>query len=163
MPDGEGTDFPYHRSLAPMLWMFVLLAGTELFVVHFLVSFWSVPVALILSVLSLATIVWMIGLIRSLKRLPVRIADGKLVFRAGTLRCVETPLINIAGVRLHWSAEDLKAPGVLNLALIAYPNVIVDLVEPVPGRRPVRAIAHRLDDGAAFVKALSAAMAPQRS
>jgi hypothetical protein len=44
----------------------------------------------------------------------------------------------------------------MNLALIAYPNVVVDLVDPLPGRRGIRAIAHRLDDPHGFADALRA-------
>ena len=45
----------------------------------------------------------------------------------------------------------------LNLSLLAYPNVLVVLAEPVAGRRgrPIRAIAHRLDDPSAFVEAVN--------
>lgn len=43
----------------------------------------------------------------------------------------------------------------LNLGLIAYPNVLVELAEPVRRRRrAIRAVAHRFDDPAAFIAAL---------
>jgi hypothetical protein len=150
------VDFPYHRGLAPMMWMFVILAAAELAIVHFLVSLWNITAALVLSGLTLASIAWMVALIRSFRRLPVRIGDGRLVLRAGFMTRLETPLDNVAGVHTHWDGAALKAPNLLNLALLAYPNVIVDFVQPIPrGRKLIRAVAHRFDDPAAFIRALS--------
>jgi hypothetical protein len=49
---------------------------------------------------------------------------------------------------------------VLNLALIAYPSVLLDLDPPLPGRRaPTRTIAHRLDDPSGFGAAVEALLA----
>lgn len=163
MADGDVRTFHYHRGIAPMMWMLVLISGIELLVVHFLVSFWSGTAALILSALTAAIIVWIVLLIRSMKRLPVWIGEGRLVMATGRLKRIETPLANVAGVRGAWTAADLRSSRVLNLALIAYPNVIVDLVEPIAGTRPVSAIAHRLDDAPAFVAALRALMPEDRA
>jgi len=44
---GQPRLFSYHRSIAPMMWVFVALASVELLVVHFLISFWSGTAALI--------------------------------------------------------------------------------------------------------------------
>ena len=49
----------------------------------------------------------------------------------------------------------MKRRTTLNLALIAYPNVIVELATPLrSGRRTIEAVAHRLDDRSAFVAAM---------
>jgi hypothetical protein len=58
----------------------------------------------------------------------------------------------------------LKSRSVLNLALIAYPNVIVDLKSPVlTGRgrftRSISAVAHKFDDPAAFSREIGARIA----
>lgn len=50
----------------------------------------------------------------------------------------------------------MKQRSVLNLALLAYPNLVVDLVAPLPGRRGITTIVHRLDDPAAFAAAWKA-------
>jgi hypothetical protein len=46
---------------------------------------------------------------------------------------------------------------VLNLALLSYPNILVELREPLAVRRGrmVTAVAHRLDDAAAFERAVA--------
>ena len=149
-------DFAYHRSVAPMMWVFVAIAATELAVVHFLVALWSPWVALALSMATFGSILWLIGVIRSFARLPVRIADEQLLMRVGTLKQVSTPLANIAGLAPSWDAAMLKQRDVINLALIAYPNVVVLLREPVLATRgrKVTKLAHRLDDPAAFAAAL---------
>ena len=151
-------DFAYHRSVAPMMWVLVAIACVELVVVHMLVALWKPWVALALSLVSLGGLVWLIGVIRSFPRLPVRIGDGRLLMRVGTLRGIEIPLSAIAGLRKSWDAAAIKHRSVLNLAMIAYPNIVVDLREPImaggPMPRPVIAVAHRLDDPAAFAATL---------
>ena len=147
-------DFPYHRAVAPMMWVFMAIATVELLVVHLLLLLLVGPwAAVAASVVALAGMAWLVVLIASFRRL---LESDRLVMRIGTLRRVDLPLAMVAGLRRQWDARSLKAGGVLKLSLIAYPNIVVDLVEPLPGRRRVTAVAHRLDDPAAFVAALRA-------
>ena len=147
--------FAYHRALAPMMWAFVALASLELFVVHFLVSIWSVRLALLLSALTIATIVWLAWLIRSFRRLPVLLDEETLLMRSGRLLSLQVPLEQVAAVHDHFPSETLKSRAVLNLAMLSYPNLLVDLREPIRrGRRSIGHIAHRLDDPAGFIAAL---------
>ncbi len=141
-----------------MMWVFVAIATTELAIVHLLVAMWSSWVALILSAVTLGSIIWLVGAIRSFATLPVRIGDGHLLMRVGTLKQVATPLENVAGLAPSWDATLLKQRDTINLALIAYPNVVVLLRAPVAASRGrmVTRIAHRLDDPAAFAAALEA-------
>lgn len=155
--------FAYHRALAPMLWAFMALASLELFVVHFLISIWSVRLALLLSALTVTTIFWLALLIRSFRRLPVLLDEDGLLMRSGSLISVPVPLQQVAGVRGHFPSEALKSRAVLNLAMLSYPNVIVDLREPIRrGRRSIGHVAHRLDDPAGFIAALNARFARPR-
>lgn len=142
------------------MWAFACLVTLELFVVHLLTALlWSHVAAWILSALSLATLIWVILLIRSLKRRPVRVDGEGVTMRVGTLKSVRIPLGHLAGLRSAWPREDLRQRGVLNLALINYPNVMLDLDPPLPGRRHViRAVAHRLDDPAAFAASVTRLM-----
>ncbi len=138
------------------MWAFACLVTLELFIVHLLVRLlWSHAAAWILSALSLATLVWLVLLIRSLKRLPVLVDDTGVTMRVGTLKSVRIPAGHIAALRTAWPREELKQRGVLNLGLINYPNVMLDLDPPLPGRRrSLKAVAHRLDDPAAFAAAV---------
>lgn len=143
-----------------MMAVLIGLSGIELLVVHFLLAFWNRWVALAVSVLTAATIVWLIALIRSMRRLPVLLTGDRLVMRVGTLRRHDIDRANIAGVRLSWETRAEKAKSVSNLALIAYPNVMIDLRTPLSvtraGRqRQISTIAHRMDDLPGFLAALN--------
>ena len=148
--------FSYSRALAPPMWAFACIMAVELVVVHLLASaLWSTTVAVILSLVSLAALVWTILFIRSLKRLPVIVGAREVVMRLGSLKSVSVPVPHIAGIRTAWSGEALKQRGVLNLALINYPNVMLDLDPPLAtGKRSLTAIAHRLDDPSGFAAAI---------
>lgn len=149
--------FSYSRALAPLLWVFAAIMALELVLVHLLVSaLWSHGAALILSAISLAALLWTIFFVRSLNRCPVLVDGTGVTMRIGSLRSVPVPAAHIAGLRTAWPREELKQRGVLNFALINYPNVMLDLNPPLPaGRRTLIAIAHRLDDPAGFTAAVA--------
>ena len=146
--------FDYHRAVAPLVWMLVACGMVELVVTHALIAFWNTTVALVLSVLTLGSLGWLVRGLLLMKRRPVLLGDGHLVMQVGSIRRVDVPVAAIVGVRTSIDAIALKRRSVLNLALLAYPNVVVDLGAPLPGRRGIVAIAHRLDDPAAFASAL---------
>jgi hypothetical protein len=144
------------------MWVLVALAVAELLVVHLLVALlWSRAIALVLTLLTLAAIAGLVAFVRSFRRLPVLVDGERVVMRVGFKPPVEVAMAQVAAVRTDFSAADTKAAGVVNLALLAFPNVLVELRSPVvrgQRKRPVRAIAHRLDDPAGF----RAALAPPR-
>lgn len=149
-----GQRFFYHRAVAPMLWVLVLLGCGELIVVHLLLALWHPRVALAISLLTLPALVWLVVGICAMSRRPVLIERDRLVMRVGTIRSVAVPLTQIAGLRTSWTGAEIKDRRVSNMALVAYPNIVVDLAAPLPGRRGIVAIAHRLDDPRAFAAAL---------
>jgi len=139
-----------------MMWVLFGLAVIEAAVMHLLVALWNPWVALALSVLSLAMVVWLVLLIRSFRTHPVLIGEGALVWRCGTLRSVTVPLESIGDFRSAWDNALVKDRATLNLALIAWPNIVLDLREPLMlGRRRIERLAHKLDDREAFVAALA--------
>jgi hypothetical protein len=111
--------------------------------------------------LSLASSLWLIALIRSFRRQPVTIDEQAVRFRLGRLRSVAAPIQDIARLKTSWPPGFHKRKSVLNLALASYPNIIVELVSPIAGRRgrPVWAIAHRLDDASEFCRVLGERLA----
>ena len=154
----QPSEHPYHRSIAPMMWVFAGLAGIELIVVHFLLALWDWRVALVVMLASLAGVTWLVRAIRAFRRLPVALDGERVVFRAGHIARLDAPIEAIAAVRTQWASAELKQRDVLNLALIAYPNVLVELSPPVVRRRrAIRAVAHRFDDPAGFIAALETA------
>lgn len=153
------TAFTYHRSLGPMIGMLLGIAIIEILVVHLVVVAWlGWWAALILGVFGLSLVMGLVVLLRSFKRLPVTLVDGVLTMRAGALTSVTVPIAQIAGLRATWDAAALKQRDVLDLALASWPSVVVDLTEPLTLRqgRRITAIAHKLDDPAAFHAAIAA-------
>ncbi|MDX5985010.1 hypothetical protein [Sphingomonas echinoides] len=152
-------EFAYHRSLGPMIGVLLGIAIVEMCVVHLVVgTLFGWAVALGVGVLDLSLVLGLILVLRSLRRLPVTLTGGVLTMRAGVLKSVTVPTRQIAGLRATWDAAALKESGVLNLALASWPSVVVDLHPPVLTRRgkPIHAIAHKLDDPAAFHAAIAA-------
>ena len=148
--------FTYHKAIAPMIWVLIGLSTVELVVVHLLLAHWWPRIAVVVGLLTIAGIAWLIRFVLSFRNLPVLLDDDCLLLRVGRLRSVSVPVDRIAGLRQSCDAATLKQSDVLNLALIAFPNVIVDLISPVlVERRHVRSIAHRLDDPAGFAAALN--------
>ncbi|MEG3165956.1 hypothetical protein U1701_15265 [Sphingomonas sp. PB2P19] len=140
-----------------MMWVLVALCSIELIVDHLVLMHWYPGVAAILSVATLSGLVWLVRVILSFRRLPVLLTEDRIVMRVGTLREVVVPLASVKALPTDWTAESLKARGVVNLALIAYPNIVIELDPPIVGeRRTITTVAHRLDDPAAFTAALNA-------
>lgn len=152
----EPARFAYARSVAPLLWMLIAVGVVELLVTHLLLAHWFPRAALVLSAVTAAAIVWLVLFVRSFGRYPVELREHEVVLRVGSLKTISLPYNRVAGVRTEVTAEELRDRGVLNLALIAHPNVLIELSEPMArGRRRVRAVAHRLDAADAFCQALA--------
>ncbi|HZV17353.1 MAG TPA: hypothetical protein VFF84_01515 [Sphingobium sp.] len=152
--------FAYHRSLAPMMWAFFALVLVETATVHLIIALWWPALALALSIASHSVLVWLALLIRSFSRQPVLIVEGLLHWRCGSLRRVAVPLDQIAGLRAGWDGPLIKDRATFNAALIAWPNVVIDLKTPLPSRRRVvTRLAHKLDDRDAFAAAMTRLLA----
>jgi hypothetical protein len=151
------TAFSYDRSIAPSIWTLLAISVVEMATVHLLISLWLPIVGLALIAASLAGIVWLCLLLRSMTRLPVLVGEGVVIMRIGTLRRIDVPADAIGGLRDAWTARELKARDVAGRSLLAFPNVVLDLARPLQDRRgrPIRAIAHRLDDPVAFSLAVA--------
>ncbi|MEN2785231.1 hypothetical protein ACFOKI_13585 [Sphingomonas qilianensis] len=151
--------FAYHRSLGPMMGVLLGLAIIEMLVVHLVVVAWLGGwAALVIGMVDLSAVIGLVWLIRSFRRRPVTLRDGVLTLHAGYLQSIAVPVDQIAGLRATWDAAAIKDRGLLNLALIAWPSVVIDLKAPIAPRRgrQVRAVAHKLDDPAAFHAAIAA-------
>lgn len=155
MTQGTARTFANHRGVVPMLWVFVVLGACELVGVHLLLGLWSRTAAWVMTGLSLLTMIWLVRWVRSWKRYPHELWPDRLRLHAGSLRRIDVPLSNIARIGGALSADILKAPGTRNLVPIAYPNRLIELTAPLPGRRATQRIAIRLDDPAAFDAAIA--------
>lgn len=143
-----------------MMWAIFCLGLLEMLILHFvIVQIWP-RIAIFLSMLSGLSMLWIFVVIRSFKTYPVVLAEGRLILRCGRLKSVDIAVTNIAGFRTIWPSDMLKADGVLNLSLITYPNIIIDVRQPILSyrfkrERRINSIAHRIDDLPSFIAALS--------
>ncbi|WP_019833737.1 hypothetical protein [Sphingomonas sp. PR090111-T3T-6A] len=150
--------FSYHRSIGPMLGVLLGIALVETVVVHIVaMALWGWKVAVALAVVDLSAVAMLVRLLRSFRTRPVTIEGRRLVMRLGHRTVVPVDIDDIAGFRTDWDAAAIKSKSVLNLALIAWPNVVFDLARPIEVRRRriISTIAHRLDDPVAFHAAMA--------
>jgi hypothetical protein len=153
---GSAETFSGHRGIAPMLWVFASLASIELIVVHLFVSLKWPAAAWALTLMTLASLIWLVRFITSFKRCPHSLDGERLNLRMGSLRTISVPLEHVAAVRTQWPSGAEKAPGSVNLVPVAYPNRLVDLDPPITGRRgPLSTVAIRLDELDRFDAALA--------
>lgn len=156
--------FTYHRGAQPVLWALLGASVLETAVLHLLLAqLWSLEGSLLLLTISLGGLVWLIGLIASLSRLPLLVTATQVRVRCGLLIDHALPLDQIASVSVVADPGDLKRPSLLKTSLLVHPNVLIELTRPlaVRGRggrsRAIMTIALRPDDPAGFAAAVSAA------
>ncbi len=150
----ETARFSYHRAVAPIFWAWLSLATLELVVVHLLVALWRPRVAVFLSAVTAIGIAGLVAMARSFKTMPALIDGDRILLRAGRIKAISVAFTDVAGLSLAVEAAMVKRRETLNLALLAYPNVVIELTGPRPGRRGVRRVMHRLDDPAGFAAAV---------
>lgn len=156
----DALAFSYHRYLNPMIGTLLALQLFELAVVHFFVMMWNPLVAWILFGLSLGGVLWLIALMKSFRIKPVLLDEETLRVRSGAMVDVEIPRDAIARLAPAFDADTLKARDTLNTAILAAPNVCLELAHPVAvptffgGTREVERVAMRLEDSAGFLRAL---------
>lgn len=146
--------FAYHRHLTPMAVTLLALQTIEVAVHHLLLAHWSAFAAYILFVLSDIGLVYLIGLIKSFRLRPVLLTPEGVRIRTGIAIDRFVPYADIAAVEAAFDSTLVKDRGTLNAGLLAWPNLVLLLHDPLPGRRRRTAIAFRLDDPEPFVRAL---------
>lgn len=155
--------FAYHRHLTPIAVTLLVLQGIEVAIHHLLLAHWSAFAAYILFVVSDVGLVYMIALIKSFRLRPVLLTPEGVRVRTGLLIDRLVPYAAIAGVETRFDSARVKDKATLNAGLLAWPNLLLPLRAPMPGRRrPMAAIAYRLDDPEPFVRALQWRLAQQQ-
>jgi hypothetical protein len=149
--------FPYHRTMAPLLWAFVALAVGEALLVHLFVALRWPTIGWPLLALSTASIVWLVRWILSFRRYPHVLCEHELQLRIGSLRHLAVPVSSIDSVCTSWPSGDHRGKGAINLVPVAYPNRMLRLNSAIRTRRGLcDRIALRVDDPASFDAAMAA-------
>jgi hypothetical protein len=145
-----------------MLWALTAILIVEMALVHLLVSRWSGSAALVLGILSGATLVSLVALILSFRSRPVLLGPDGLRVRTGFLLDAHVPLEEIAFAQSGFAPADYMPGGLLKANLLNAPNVVVLLRRDVdlPGAfgktRRVHAVALALDEPGRFLPAIDA-------
>jgi Bacterial PH domain len=161
---GPGVQaFSYAKELAPLMGAFIFVSLIELPVVHLLLP-WD-TVRLIAAVLSVWGLLWMIGLLASMKVFPHLIDDNGLRIRYGTTTDIRIPWDAIASVttrrhsvptRHHVELERSDDETVLNVPVLKQTKIDVELHQPTTIKLPkhttqITELRFYADDPRAFV------------
>lgn len=146
--------YAYYRHLTPMAVTLLALQVIEVAIHHLLLAHWSAFAAYVLFVLSDVGLIYVIALIKSFRLRPVLLTPEGVRVRAGLLIDRFVSYDAIAGLETSFDSVLVKDKATLNAGLLAWPNLVLRLHDPLPGRRPRTAIAFRLDDPEPFVRAL---------
>jgi hypothetical protein len=138
-----------------------MVIAIETLAFHFLLMRWHPAAAWGLTLLNIASIVWLIRDDRALGSSVMEVGDEMVTLQAGRRFTVRVPRAMVAEARaVSWKeALPRRAPGYLKGSGFTAPNVLVCFRAPVSvpvfgASRPVERIGLRLDDAAGFVAAL---------
>lgn len=150
--------FPYARELAPLIGVFIFVSAIELVAVHLLLP-WE-TVRLILDIVSLWGLLWMFGLLASMKVFPHVLDDEGLRLRHGFHEDVRVPWTAVQSVRARRGSVKAKgnllvAGDVLSLPVLKQTRVDVTLTGPTRvGPAEVTHVHFYVNDARAFVAAV---------
>ncbi len=152
----ETASFACHRGVMPILWAFAALAGTELVVGHFLLALLWPKIAVFVTLVTAAFVMWLIWWILSWKRCPHQLSGDQLIFHMGSLKSVKIRLEQVAHISRNVTGDLLKLGGTRNLVPLAFPNRLIVLNAPLGDRRRTSSLAIRVDETSEFDQKLSA-------
>jgi hypothetical protein len=164
-----GVAFPYVSVVGPLLWAFIGVSAVELPVLHLLLP-WPV-VRLVVDIISVYGLIWMFGLMASLRVHPHVAEETGLRLRSGHRVDLELPWDAIAAVRVRTRGVDKSRgvqfeDGVLKLVVASRTDVEVVLHEPrvlpIPKTdgAPVSEVHFAVDDPKALAGLIRAALVP---
>ena len=146
-----------------LICILVLLAA-ESFGVHLLIQSWSVRGAWAMTVLDFYGAIWLLGDYHAMRLRPITIDESTLHVRFGFRWSISIPLQNIAAIEPVRAESEWKRKGVLKVAILDEPRLLIRLHEPAIAtglagiRKTIDAVALLPDDLEEFDIALRAAV-----
>ncbi len=176
VPSGADA-FPYAGAVTPVIWAFVVVSAIEVVVVHVVVP-WE-TLRWVLDVAGVYGVLWMLGLLASLRTAPHVVDDVGLRVRSGTSVDLVVPWEEIAAVRVrrrsvegsrtvHLHSDGPRRAVSVNVGASTQLDVELRTARVLPLRRagaePVQEVRIAADDAAALARRLRAGMeaAPAR-
>jgi hypothetical protein len=138
----------------------LVLLAAESIGVHLLIQMWSVRTAWVVTLLDLYGAIWLLGDYHAMRLRPITIDEESLHVRFGFRWNISIPLTTIASIEPIRSESDWKRKGVLKVALLDEPRLLVRLEAPAIAtglagiRKTIDAVAILPDDLEEFEVAL---------
>jgi hypothetical protein len=156
---GQGpgvATFSYARQLIPLLCAFIFVSVIELPVVHLLIP-WD-TVRLVALVISVWGLLWMFGLLASMKVFPHLLDESGLRIRYGTSVDIHIPWTAVAHVTARRRGEGDEDGAVATVPVLKQTRVDIALHRPTEvalpdGTREITELRLYADDARAFVAA----------
>lgn len=100
-PDVPAASTPigYGRLAGPMMWLWIFGSAVEVVVLDLVLHRWLPPLRLPFLVLGVWGVLWMLGLLASMRVRPHLLSDTELVVRSGARTRVVVPLAALADTR----------------------------------------------------------------
>lgn len=161
--EGVSAAFTMHRKVGyGAILAVVMVAGSmEMLGMHVLVAKYSSIGALVLTVLSIYSLVFLIADFMAMKKRPILLEKDVLRFRMGLRWSALIPISNIDSVQLIKNYKKDTAQKTLNAALLGNPNCKITLKQPltVKGiygiKKTVSSIVFNVDDEKRFIENFS--------
>jgi hypothetical protein len=146
---GPGVrQFTYAKQVTPILWAFFFVSLIELPVVHLLIPWDSVR--LVVLILSVWGVLFMLGMVASLKVFPHLLDAGGIRVRYGATTDIHLPWHLVASVKARRGTDEAAH----NVAVMNQTRIAVALKEPtVLDGREVSEVRLYVDDPRGFVAA----------
>lgn len=141
----------------------MIVIAAESVALHLIVRMWSVRTAWVLTALDLYGIAWLLGDFNALRLRPSYVLHDALHIRYGLRSSITVSRDQIASCEPVRDEAEWKRPGVLKVAMLDAPRLLIRLREPLPARvllglrRTVEAIAISPDDDGEAIGALLSA------
>jgi hypothetical protein len=162
-PVSSPATFTYHRRAAygAIVAAVLLVLAAETIGLHLLLQRWSPAAAWVLTVLSLYSGFWLIGLYQAVRLRPIRIEEDRLLIRIGLKWRIEVPFADVAGFEILRPGTVLpKRKDLLRAVVLGESRYLLRLARPLTAegpygiRKQVGQIAFTVDEPQRFEAAL---------
>jgi hypothetical protein len=147
---------PYHRTsgYGAVVGLLTILIGLETLGFHLLIQHWSAPLAWSLTLLSLYSLLWIMGDYHAARLHPIILTPEQVHIRTGLRWRIDVAWTAIAAVQMGMPRTRLHS--YVNAAVYGEPQLVLHLKEPVMAygilgmRKSVRHIGLTVDDPRRF-------------
>jgi len=162
-PVSSPLTFTYHRRVAygAIVAALLFVLAAETIGLHLLLQRWSPAAAWVLTVLSIYSAFWLLGLYQAVRLRPIRVEEDGLLIRIGLKWRVWVPFVDVAAIEILRGGTVLpKRKDLLRAVVLGDARYLLRLARPLTAegpygiRRQVEQIAFTVDEPQRFEAAL---------